>query len=1128
MLRSYGIPPIRLESLCRILLVAAVGLAGVGGLHAADWWVPIGPPGALVTDLATATEPVPVLYASTVRIPFVTGSPVKISGSPFYRSFDGGEHWLGGRLAARDATSVAVDPTDGSIVYLGTSHAGVFRSADFGETWTEVNNGLPGGTIISVIVDPARSAIVYALIYNHGLFRSTNGGLDWVPLSTGLPNLTLQDLAIRPDLPSTLFLATSGEPLVSFDSGATWTPRGPFGVERLAFNPASPETVYAAGKELGVCRSPDLGETWSCSTDGLGAAQFSDLAADPNSPQTLFAASSAGLYRSADAGESWEAVNSGIYGRNPQALVWDPADNSSVFVGILGGVFKSADNGDHWTARNRGFQGLGVDAVGFLSPSILLAGTEAGIFRSPDLGVSWDAALTGLPIRQITVDPSSPGSVYAYGEGLWRSTDSGSSWAPIESATQIAGVSDVAVDPIHAGSIYLATHGSGVFRSLDGGETWAPSNEDLTVLWIDRLAFDPEHPGTLWAATNGGGIFHSEDQGESWTAFLPPEENLCPTTELIVADSNLYTVHCGGYLQWNWPHFNSGSPGGWDLLGLNDGAYVFRAAIDRANSSVLYAGGYRQLDFGDIGELTRPSVWKIKGAGGDPESLDLELLDAGLPGPGTALSQGSVMTVLPLETPVPLFGTPDGLFALREVGVERVFAQFGYGENELSSRLLLFNPDPANDVHVAGFFRDDGGEVLPVEEESGPMTAEDLVMDIPAGGFSSFRTAGSGSLRVGSAGVYSTLPVQGAILLDSPRGMAGVAAGESSAGGFVAPVERHSAGGLNSGIAVAGRAKSETRVDLTLLGVDGSELARAQLVLPPNGHLARFINEIDWDETVDLSNFQGLVKGLPTDAVSVTVIQTTPGEYATMPVIPVAGDSAQPVGEGTTELLFAQFGNGREGETNVSSQILLVNPNDQSAVTAEVLLLDDQGLPIASSSVGAGRGLASQFLIPAGGMGVLQTSGEGPLTTGSVKVVADGPLGGVVRYGGSIGVAGVGESPILTDGFMAPVETSSELEVDTGLALMNPGDAPLEVSMELFNGAGLKLATVELSGENAIAPNGHKAVFVTELDWAPTVDWTAFNGYIRATTSGPVAATILLVRPHQLATLPVAPIPGSS
>ena len=67
-----------------------------------------------------------------------------------------------------------------------------------------------------------------------------------------------------------------------------------------------------------------------------------------------------------------------------------------------------------------------------------------------------------------------------------------------------------------------------------------------------------------------------------------------------------------------------------------------------------------------------------------------------------------------------------------------------------------------------------------------------------------------------------------------------------------------------------------------LLDSDGQVIDTAVASLPPGGHLPAFVGQFDWETDVDKSDFLGALRVRCTGAVAATVIQTRPGQFATM------------------------------------------------------------------------------------------------------------------------------------------------------------------------------------------------------------------------------------------------------
>ena len=154
------------------------------------------------------------------------------------------------------------------------------------------------------------------------------------------------------------------------------------------------------------------------------------------------------------------------------------------------------------------------------------------VSKSTDGGATW--SLTRLPneIAFITVDPQNNSTVYAgvhrfdYTQGqLFKSTDGGASWSPTSLSFADTGISCLVVDPQNSSTLYAGTSedrfgfqfdtGQGVFKSTDGGATWASVNAGLSDLNISAVVIDPQMPSTLYTATHLG-LFKSTDGGNNW------------------------------------------------------------------------------------------------------------------------------------------------------------------------------------------------------------------------------------------------------------------------------------------------------------------------------------------------------------------------------------------------------------------------------------------------------------------------------------------------------------------------------------------------------------------------------------------------------------------------------------
>jgi photosystem II stability/assembly factor-like uncharacterized protein len=121
-------------------------------------------------------------------------------------------------------------------------------------------------------------------------------------------------------------------------------------------------------------------------------------------------------------------------------------------------------------------------------------------------------------IYDLVLDPSNPNTLYAgkNGEGVFKSTNGGDSWHPINSGLTNLEVRALVIDPTQPQTLYAGT-GGGVFKSTDGGSSWSAVNTGLTNLKVWALAIDPLRPNWIYAGTHNGGVFKSTNGGGNWT-----------------------------------------------------------------------------------------------------------------------------------------------------------------------------------------------------------------------------------------------------------------------------------------------------------------------------------------------------------------------------------------------------------------------------------------------------------------------------------------------------------------------------------------------------------------------------------------------------------------------------------
>ena len=367
--------------------------------------------------------------------------------------------------------SIAINPNNPNVIYIGATDGGIWKTIDAGADWTPLTDhepmiaiGEPG----AIAIDPNNTDILYVgtssffkiggnnqgvqLNTTIGILKSTDGGNSWIVLGSGIPagnvgnanqfvNQSIFGIAVDPANSANLYLAASSGLYFSTDSGQNWTlgtGGGGAQADSLAFDASSPvgnRTLFAGITGVGIKRSIDGGNNWSQVLNNLTPAVATQLAAHGGAGIGKVQVSLAPSVGNAAGVQVIYANIEGTGGNFP--IVGSPYTN---FLGI----FETQDQGVTWT-----FQGTGPTSAGGVcqcnytntlavdpgSPGdgvndvLYWGGTDT--WRSGNSGVSFSDVTNGIHADSHTFGfaPGTPSIVYAGNDGgIWRSKDSGATW----------------------------------------------------------------------------------------------------------------------------------------------------------------------------------------------------------------------------------------------------------------------------------------------------------------------------------------------------------------------------------------------------------------------------------------------------------------------------------------------------------------------------------------------------------------------------------------------------------------------------------------------------------------------------------------------------------------------------
>ena len=197
---------------------------------------------------------------------------------------------------------------------------------------------------------------------------------------------------------------------------------------------------------------------------------------------------------------------------------------------------------DDWHESIHGLKDQHVTSV-IAREGVILAGTEDGIFRSDDEGLTWGEASDGLTVRHVrwmAFHPDISDFEFAGTEpaGIFISHNGGESWRGCDEVAQLRDQFKWSLPyspeagcvrglAFHGSRVYAAVEVGGVLVSNDKGETWGLAEgsdgkpdlegppEPFVYPDVHSLEVHPSSPDLVYAPT-GGGFYRSNDGGKTW------------------------------------------------------------------------------------------------------------------------------------------------------------------------------------------------------------------------------------------------------------------------------------------------------------------------------------------------------------------------------------------------------------------------------------------------------------------------------------------------------------------------------------------------------------------------------------------------------------------------------------
>ncbi len=531
--------------------------------------------------------------------------------------------------------------TSGAIVIA--SFGGIYRSTDAGLTWSFISTGT-SYTFYSLDMDSTGK------IWAHGgniIYSSIDGGLTWTNLNTTGLNTFGGQLKVAPN--GTLFLSYNTSLFNSTDGGKTFPSSFTFASSITDVDIASNGNILVSTQGSGVQISTTGGASFVGSLSGLSAtANVYSLAMNAVG-SFYYALASDGPYRSSD-GRAWVAIkntitdaafigqievdaadnlyinnNTGfkIYtSTNPSiasaaSIIWSAgvgvgstyASNCSYFkdantwiTGNYFGLNKTINGGTVWSSANQGIY-MAQSDIAYSNSNLFVALNANACYVSSNDGSTW--SLKNLPSTVYGFLPLNDNSIIAYGSGIYRSSDAGTTWVT-QSSSGSYSITSVLSNGVN---IYYLS-GTTLATSINQGVSF--TNQTITGLPVTYFLSGFQTDGTnFYALANNAGLVELYKITGTTATNITTNTGATNLRSLQYANGKLYTLTTT------------------TLLSSLDGGITWNSsAIPIGSATNLWAANNNVL-FVQNSATTGSAVTLLRSSDGGNTWVSSPLLDAG-------------------------------------------------------------------------------------------------------------------------------------------------------------------------------------------------------------------------------------------------------------------------------------------------------------------------------------------------------------------------------------------------------------------------------------------------------------------------------------------------------------------
>lgn len=346
-----------------------------------------------------------------------SGSVIFAAADGMYKSTNNGASWV---IADNGLFNLFVNYTigvNGTTVFTGTFWQGIYRTLDYGGTWSNASSGLKASLMNPGAIESLGSTL-YAGAYYQGFFVSQNNGDSWTNI---YPTLNVYSFASSGHY---RFAGSAGSNIYgnygvyrSTDNGNSWHDFGMYFTQFVSCFLIKDNFIFAGLLNGGIFRTTFDSPNW---VELIGVPEVLMTRDLLLSGSTIFAGTGQGVIKSTDNGNSWDTT--GMYSLSYPVLSL-LLHNGNIYAGTIGaGIYKSSNNGLSWIAVASGTSFGWVNSLASYNQYIF-TGSDSGIFISSNNGETWVDKNQGFAaVPSVSGMTIHNGYLFAgtYSQSVWR------------------------------------------------------------------------------------------------------------------------------------------------------------------------------------------------------------------------------------------------------------------------------------------------------------------------------------------------------------------------------------------------------------------------------------------------------------------------------------------------------------------------------------------------------------------------------------------------------------------------------------------------------------------------------------------------------------------------------------